>query len=82
MLLDVIGVVPQPNFRLLLEFENHDKRYFDLTPYLDIGVFSRLRDASLFHAAHIDGGTVAWPGDIDIAPETLYLESLPVDSRK
>jgi hypothetical protein len=82
MLLDVISVVPQPNFRLLLEFENNEKRFFDLTPYLDIGVFSRLRDASLFHAAHIDGGTVAWPGDIDIAPETLYLESSPVDSSK
>ncbi|MDP1572822.1 MAG: DUF2442 domain-containing protein [Pseudomonadota bacterium] len=82
MLLDVICVVPQPNFRLLIEFENHEKRYFYLTPYLDIGVFSRLRDASLFHAAHIEGGTVARPGDIDITPETLYLESSPFDSKK
>ena len=77
MLLDVIRVVPQPSYRLLLEFENHEKRLFDMSPYLVIGVFRNLNDASLFKAARIEGGTVAWPGEIDIAPETLYLESVP-----
>jgi hypothetical protein len=77
VLLDVIRVEPRPDYQLLVEFENHEQRCFDLTPYLDIGVFRRLRDASLFKAAFVDGGTVAWPGEIDIAPETLYLESRP-----
>ena len=38
MLLDVIRVEPKPAYRLLLEFENHEQRVFDLTPYLEIGV--------------------------------------------
>ena len=78
MLLDVIGVEAQAAFRLLLEFENHERRVFDLSPYLDTGVFRQLKDLRLFGAAHIEGGTVAWPGEIDLAPETLYLESEPV----
>ncbi len=78
MLWDVIRVKAQPAYRLLLEFENHEQRVFDLTPYLEIGVFRQLKDARLFRAAHIDCGTVAWPGEIDIAQETLYVESLPV----
>lgn len=78
MLLDVIRVEARSAYCLLLEFENHEKRLFDVSPYLETGVFRRLKDAALFRAAHIEGGTVAWPGEIDIAPETLYHESKPV----
>lgn len=80
MLLDVIRVEAQMPYRLMLEFENHERRVFDLSPYLEIGVFRQLKDTTLFSAAHIEGGTVAWPGDIDIAPETLYQESVRCES--
>lgn len=80
MLLDVIRVEAKPDYRLLIEFENKEKRIFDLTPFLDVGVFRRLKDTSLFRAAHVEGGTVAWPGEIDIAPETLYVESTPFEN--
>lgn len=81
MLLDVIGVKAEMPYKLLLEFENHEQRLFDLTPYLEIGVFRQLQDVRLFNAAFIEGGTVAWPGEIDIAPETLYHESVQVESQ-
>ena len=81
MLLDVIGVKAEMPYKLLLEFENHEQRLFDLTPYLKIGVFRQMKDARLFRAARIEGGTVAWPGEIDIAPETLYYESVLVESQ-
>lgn len=31
-----------------------------------------LRDEKAFAKAKVDGGTVAWPGDFDLAPERLY----------
>ena len=31
-----------------------------------------LRDEKVFAKAKVDGGTVAWPGDFDLAPERLY----------
>ena len=57
---------------MLLVFENNEKRLFDMTPYLDEKPFNRLKNSPLFMQASIDNGTVVWPGNIDIAPETLW----------
>ena len=78
MLLDVVHVKPQSGYRIQLEFENHEMRIFDVTPYLELGVFRQLKDPNIFGRVFIDGGTIAWPGEIDIAPETLYDDSVPL----
>jgi hypothetical protein len=51
---------------------------FSCAPYLGKGAFARLKDHDLFMQAHVAGGTVCWPGGLDIAPETLFLRSEPV----
>ena len=61
--------------KLLLEFENGEKRLFDMMPILYKRPFNRLKGA-LFMAARVEHGTVVWPGNIDIAPETLYDRSV------
>jgi len=78
MLLDVIKVDIEQDNRLLLEFENGDKRRFDMTPYLEKKPFNRLKDNHLFNKVHIALGTLEWPGNIDIDPETLWECSTPV----
>lgn len=74
-LLDVISVVAEQNYTLLLVFENGQKRRFDMKPLLDKKPFSRLRDLPLFMKGTVAFGTVVWPGNIDIAPETLWDKS-------
>jgi len=71
-LLDVINVKPRKNNTLLLVFENKKKRLFDMTPYLDKKPFIKLKVSELFMKATVAYGTVVWPGNIDIAPETLW----------
>ena len=71
-LLDVISVEPRQDNTLVLLFENQEKRVFDMTPYLNKKPFSRLKDSPLFMKATTAYGTVVWPGNIDIAPETLW----------
>ena len=71
-LLDIINVKPYKNNTLLLVFENQEKRLFDMTPYLSERPFTRLKDSPLFMKATVEYGTVVWPGNIDIAPETLW----------
>ena len=78
ILLDVIRVEPQNNYTLLLVFENNEKRLFDMNPYLEKKPFTKLKHLPLFMKATIAYGTVVWPGNIDIAPETLWDCSKPV----
>lgn len=76
-LLDVVKVKASQDYRLHLEFENGEKRIFDMSPYLDKKPFVHLKRLPLFAMASVDYGTVVWPGNIDIAPETLYDRSVP-----
>lgn len=76
-LLDVVKVDVEPGYLLRLEFENGEKRVFDMSAYMDKRPFARLKDSHLFALAKVDYGTVVWPGNIDIAPETLYDRSVP-----
>ena len=43
-----------------------------MTPYLDKKPFRKLKGSPLFMKATVAYGTVVWPGNIDIAPETLW----------
>ena len=76
-LLDVVSVTARLDFTLLMTFENGEQRVFDMTPLLVKKPFDRLRDPERFAVASVDYGTVVWPGNIDIAPETLYDLSVP-----
>ena len=77
-LLDIVKVEVKPNYTLHLEFDNGEKRIFDMSPYMNKKPFVRIKSPSLFAMAKVDYGTVVWPGEIDIAPETLYDESQPI----
>lgn len=75
MYLGIKQVKPLPNYLLLLTFENGEERYFDVTPLLGTGVFSSLRDQSLFETVFVKYDTIEWPNGVDLDPEILYSES-------
>jgi len=75
MLLDVVAVKPGTDFILHLEFENGECRRFDMKPLLALKPWSRIASPQVFAMARVNYGTVVWPGEIDIAPETLYDDS-------
>lgn len=75
---DIVSVEPHKDNTLLLVSENQEKRLFDMTPYLDKKPFTKLNISPLFMKATVAYGTVVWPGNIDIAPETLWDYSKPV----
>ena len=77
VLLDVVKVEAKPDYKLFLEFENGEKRVFDMSPYMDKKPFIQLKGSPMFARASVDYGTVVWPGNIDISPETLYDLSRP-----
>jgi len=43
-----------------------------MKPYMDQKPWLRLKEGDAFLKAFVLNGTVAWPGNLDIDPETLY----------
>ena len=78
MLIGVKDVQPLPGHKLLITFENGERRFFDVNPYLDTGIFSALKDESFFNSVRVAFDTVDWPNGADLCPEVLYSESEPV----
>lgn len=72
----VKDVQPLENFRLRLTFVNGEKRLFDVSPYLVYPAFKRLANPAFFSLGHAGHGTVVWPDNIDLCPDTLYLDSV------
>jgi hypothetical protein len=72
----VIAVRAKENYKLELEFNSGEIRLFDATPYLEKGVFKKLKNKTLFNQAYVAFDTVCWPGNLDISPNTLYDKSV------
>jgi len=68
----VKAVVPRDDYRLEITFTNGEIGIYDCAPLLDFGVFRELRDLGYFKRAAVSGGTVVWPHQQDICPDTLY----------
>jgi hypothetical protein len=82
MLLDVVQVKALTDYTLLLEFENGEKRRFDMSPYMNQKPWIRLKMNNLFQSASVENGTVVWSGNIDIDPETLYERSIALKVKR
>jgi hypothetical protein len=71
----VEAVVPRDDYKLEITFTNGQVRVFDCAPLLSFGVFQELQDLAYFQQARAEGGTVVWPHEQDICPDTLYEDS-------
>ena len=70
---DLMTVNARDDYKLDLVFENGETGVFDCTPLLDFKVFRELKDINYFKRVFVTFGTVAWPNEQDICPDTLYL---------
>ena len=72
----VESVTTTEDYRLIVVFTNGEKAVFDCSYLLDFGVFTELKDTSYFKQARVEYGTVTWPNEQDICPDTLYEDSV------
>lgn len=75
----VIKVHPNKDFTITLTFANGEVRRFDVKPYLDKGIFQALRDARMFNTVRPVLGSIQWQGGQDFCPDTLYMDSEPLE---
>lgn len=61
---------------LNLHFDNGERGTYDCSGLLEFGVFQKLQDEAYFRQARVLHGTVVWPHEQDICPDTLYVDSV------
>jgi hypothetical protein len=71
----VTEVEALPGFRLRVAFADGLTGIVDLSAMIhspNAGVFAALADPSRFAQVRLEYGAVAWPGDLDLAPDAMY----------
>ena len=66
------------DYELEVAFDNGESRRFDVKPYLDRGIFSRLRDQDAFRRVRPVAGSIEWANGLDLSYDTLYVEGQPI----
>jgi len=72
-----VAVKPLKNYKLLITFNNKEKRIFDVAPYLSDNFFAPLNSLSVFNSVKISPISLEWIGGIDMCPDELYYNSMP-----
>lgn len=71
----VAKVKAMPHYILEIEFNDSMQGFVEMADFIQsnkAGVFSKLKDITLFNQVYIEYGAVTWPGEIDLAPDTMH----------
>jgi len=68
----VIKVVPKDNYQVYVEFDNNEYGMLNMKPYLDFGVFRKIKDLNLFAKVQVSFDTIQWENGIDLDPHFVY----------
>jgi hypothetical protein len=71
---DVVEVKPEPDYCLFVQFKDGLTGRVQLRREHLTGALAPLRDMRFFEQVFIDYGAVAWPGEIDLAPDAMYAQ--------
>ena len=75
---DAASVTVLPDHLLRVRFINGELRDFDMKPLLARKCYFPLNNDILFQTASVAFGTVQWANGLDLDPEWLYEDSVPV----
>jgi hypothetical protein len=73
----ILEATPLSGFRLELRFDEGVEGQVDLTRMLEkAGVYAPLRQPEFFAKVSVDPefGSVGWPNDVDLCPDSLYVQ--------
>lgn len=71
---DVIEVKPEEHLTLSVRFVDGVAGKVHFLPSHLTGVFTPLKQADFFAKVFVNEGVVAWPGEIDLAPDAMHDE--------
>lgn len=75
----VIKATPRADYKVDVVFKNGVTGVYDCRPLLHDSFWTPLKDQALFNLAHAECGTIVWNDDIDVAPESVWEDSVKED---
>ncbi len=76
----ILSAIAIENHTLLIEFDNKQKRKYDVKPLLEKEMFSALNNPAFFRAVQVEEGgyAVVWDSKIDISEYELWINGQPM----
>ncbi|MBV9240756.1 MAG: aminotransferase class V-fold PLP-dependent enzyme, partial [Acidobacteria bacterium] len=78
-MIKVVEAKANQDYSLELKFNDGRRKRFQARPYLDAEAFRPLQSFEKFAEVKVENGTATWPNDLDISPDTLYIEGEDLD---
>ncbi len=62
---------------LSIVFDNNETGILDMKPYLEFGVFRKLKNIDAFKQVRVSFDTIEWASGVDLDPEFVYEKCWP-----
>ena len=80
---DIIEVKALEKYNIYLKFSNGEEKVYDMRSLVEnIAYFRRLKNRKYFENVKSRGDTIEWENGEDVAPESLYYNSIPISERR
>ncbi len=79
MWLSVKHVQTTDDYKLILTFENSERRSLDISQFFNFGRFAELKDINEFRKVRVVFDTIEWENGLDLDPEFLYDKSVAMN---
>ena len=80
---DIIGAKALNNYLIYLIYETKEEKIYDMTHLINNKKFyERLKDKKYFKNLKIRGDSIVWENGEDVAPESLYYDSIDIKDCK
>lgn len=81
-IISVMDVQPLDDYTIIIYFSTGETKLFDANEMLKTSLYSKLKNKEVWNNPTISCGSIAWDQEnLDIAPETLYNESVPYHTK-
>ena len=68
----VQSVIARDDYLLDIRFSNGENGVLDMKPYLDFGIFNKIKDYRCFEKVAVAFDTIEWESGADLDPEFVY----------
>jgi hypothetical protein len=71
-MIQIENIATEKGYCLMVKFSDGKIKIIDLSPFLEKGIFTQLRNQDFFDQVKNHNYFISWPGDQELSADTLY----------